>query len=88
MTNTGPWRAFNKQRHHRFPPSPLQGHLGDVIGEPLPPMRAPRKRRYDGPRWIETMTGTVVGYVAIIVYAVLILAFVAMLFQIPRWPPL
>lgn len=63
----------------------IEAHLGDVIGEPLVPLRITSRRRTAGPRWIERGVQLVIGWIAFAVYGALILFHVVALFVI--WPP-
>ena len=74
------WRFAQKRWAKKQPPSrPMECHLGDVP-DGLEPIRPPYRRRTDHPRWVEGWTHVIVAGVACITFAVLVIAFVVMLF--------
>lgn len=82
------WRCANRRRRLRrlHPDAAVQPHLGDVIGAPLAPMRPVVLRKHPG--WIESTIPVLTASLGVAVYAVLVIAAVAMLFVgFPRVTP-
>lgn len=62
----------------------MQAHLGDVIGEPLLPMRPLPRRVRRGSRWIERGVAVGLGVIAVTVFTLLLVVHLLMLFW--YWP--
>lgn len=59
---------------------PAEPHLGDMYGEPLPPMRPLRMPRHRHPGWIERGVHLFLAYLGIGALVVIALAYVVLLF--------
>lgn len=68
------WRSPNNRKAMRE----MQPYLGDVIGEPLPPMRNIPLRTYQSPRWMNSGFQALIGWLAIGLWIAAILIGVVM----------
>lgn len=61
------------------PPEP-QPYLGDVIGEPLAPMRKMYRTRYEPADWIKRSSHVVVAAAGVTFYSMLLIALLVAMF--------
>lgn len=67
------WRCANKPRKRRADRK-FEAHLGDVIGEPLPPMRIPHRRRHAKVDWIKSVKHLAAAVAGVTFWTVLAIA--------------
>ena len=75
------WHRHNSRRKREANP-----YLGDVIGEPLPPMTLPARKHPCG-RWIERGLPKVFGFVALGLFFALVSVACVLAYQVIITPP-